>query len=178
MDLLPYLITKLMFTDPGTPPGFEIGSPPPTADTSTDTGMMDVSQSSVQFIANEAKEFHPVIRRMQARHEEASAQSNFHSLAEVPGTNNIPPAPIRLDDFSWGLPATDFEVQPHHRDPITFEMVQSSFDLKDEATFMGNFTCCELILGSLHDLLQHFEETHANIPSVRATVVREGRLEP
>ncbi|EAT81209.2 hypothetical protein SNOG_11501 [Parastagonospora nodorum SN15] len=36
-----------------------------------------------------------------------------------------------------------------------------------EANFMKDFTCCGLTLASLHDLLQHFEETHANAPAPR-----------
>lgn len=32
---------------------------------------------------------------------------------------------------------------------------------------MKDFTCCGLTLASLHDLLQHFEETHANAPAPR-----------
>jgi transcription factor SFP1 len=36
-----------------------------------------------------------------------------------------------------------------------------------EANFMKDFTCCGLTLASLHDLLQHFEETHANAPAAR-----------
>ena len=37
----------------------------------------------------------------------------------------------------------------------------SSYLPKLEANFMKDFTCCNLILPSLHDLLQHFEEAHA-----------------
>jgi transcription factor SFP1 len=37
----------------------------------------------------------------------------------------------------------------------------SSYLPKLEASFMKDFTCCGLTLPSLHDLLQHFEEAHA-----------------
>lgn len=37
----------------------------------------------------------------------------------------------------------------------------SSYLPKLEANFMKDFSCCDLTLGTLHDLLQHFEETHA-----------------
>lgn len=37
----------------------------------------------------------------------------------------------------------------------------SSYLPKMEANFMRDFICCGLILESLHDLLQHFEEQHA-----------------
>jgi hypothetical protein len=40
----------------------------------------------------------------------------------------------------------------------------SSYLPKMEAAFMKDFTCCGLTLASLHDLLQHFEETHTNAP--------------
>lgn len=43
----------------------------------------------------------------------------------------------------------------------------SSYLPKMEAAFMKDFTCCGLTLASLHDLLQHFEETHANAPPAR-----------
>ncbi|KAI1510992.1 c2h2 transcription factor protein [Pyrenophora tritici-repentis] len=43
----------------------------------------------------------------------------------------------------------------------------SSYLPKMEAAFMKDFTCCGLTLASLHDLLQHFEETHANTPAAR-----------
>ncbi|KAF1835284.1 hypothetical protein BDW02DRAFT_619381 [Decorospora gaudefroyi] len=43
----------------------------------------------------------------------------------------------------------------------------SSYLPKMEAAFMKDFTCCGLTLASLHDLLQHFEETHANPPATR-----------
>jgi transcription factor SFP1 len=43
----------------------------------------------------------------------------------------------------------------------------SSYLPKMEANFMKDFTCCGLTLASLHDLLQHFEETHANAPAPR-----------
>lgn len=45
----------------------------------------------------------------------------------------------------------------------------SSYLPKMEAAFMKDFTCCGLTLASLHDLLQHFEETHANAPAARAS---------
>jgi transcription factor SFP1 len=37
----------------------------------------------------------------------------------------------------------------------------SSYLPKLEASFMKDFSCCDMILASLHDLLQHFEEAHA-----------------
>ncbi|RCI12981.1 hypothetical protein L249_0267 [Ophiocordyceps polyrhachis-furcata BCC 54312] len=36
----------------------------------------------------------------------------------------------------------------------------SSYLPKLEATFMRDFTCCDKILPNLHDLLQHYEESH------------------
>lgn len=45
----------------------------------------------------------------------------------------------------------------------------SSYLPKMEAAFMKDFTCCGLTLASLHDLLQHFEEVHANAPGGRPT---------
>lgn len=54
----------------------------------------------------------------------------------------------------------------------------SSYLPKMEAAFMKDFTCCGLTLASLHDLLQHFEETHANAPAPRASQPTQGGLPP
>lgn len=43
----------------------------------------------------------------------------------------------------------------------------SSYLPKMEASFMKDFSCCGITLDSLHDLLQHFEEVHAQ-PSAQA----------
>ena len=40
----------------------------------------------------------------------------------------------------------------------------SSYMPKLEAQFMKDFSCCGIILASLHDLLQHYEEAHAQQP--------------
>lgn len=39
----------------------------------------------------------------------------------------------------------------------------SSYLPKLEANFMKDFSCCGLVLPSLHDLLQHYEESHAHV---------------
>ncbi|ORY14192.1 hypothetical protein BCR34DRAFT_647079 [Clohesyomyces aquaticus] len=54
----------------------------------------------------------------------------------------------------------------------------SSYLPKLEANFMKDFTCCGLTLASLHDLLQHFEETHANAPASRTSQSAQGGLPP
>jgi transcription factor SFP1 len=54
----------------------------------------------------------------------------------------------------------------------------SSYLPKMEAAFMKDFTCCGLTLASLHDLLQHFEETHANAPATRTSQSGQGGLPP
>jgi len=54
----------------------------------------------------------------------------------------------------------------------------SSYLPKMEAAFMKDFTCCGLTLDSLHDLLQHFEETHANAPASRTSQSAQGGLAP
>ena len=41
----------------------------------------------------------------------------------------------------------------------------SSYLPKLEANFMKDFSCCGMILPTLHDLLQHYEEAHAQKPS-------------
>ncbi|KAI9893906.1 MAG: Transcriptional regulator of ribosomal biogenesis proteins [Vezdaea aestivalis] len=43
----------------------------------------------------------------------------------------------------------------------------SSYLPKMEANFMKDFACCGLVLPSLHDLLQHYEEFHAEQGSTR-----------
>lgn len=54
----------------------------------------------------------------------------------------------------------------------------SSYLPKMEANFMKDFTCCGLTLASLHDLLQHFEETHANVPASRTSQSNQGGMPP
>ncbi|KAF1946790.1 hypothetical protein EJ02DRAFT_462107 [Clathrospora elynae] len=54
----------------------------------------------------------------------------------------------------------------------------SSYLPKMEAAFMKDFTCCGLTLASLHDLLQHFEETHANAPAARPSQPSQNGLPP
>src|SRR2546430_3069466 len=48
--------------------------------------------------------------------------------------------------------------------PFTYQSPSfhsSSYLPKLEAEFMRNFSCCGVTLPSLHDLLQHYEEAHA-----------------
>jgi transcription factor SFP1 len=54
----------------------------------------------------------------------------------------------------------------------------SSYLPKMEANFMKDFTCCGLTLASLHDLLQHFEETHANAGPPRPSQSNQGVMPP
>jgi transcription factor SFP1 len=54
----------------------------------------------------------------------------------------------------------------------------SSYLPKMEAAFMKDFTCCGLTLASLHDLLQHFEEVHANAPASRPSQSNQGGMPP
>ena len=53
--------------------------------------------------------------------------------------------------------------------PFTFHQSpsyhSSSYLPKLEANFMRDFACCGLTLPSLHDLLQHYEEAHAQKPN-------------
>ena len=51
--------------------------------------------------------------------------------------------------------------------PFTFQSPSfhsSSYVPKLEANFMKDFSCCGITLPSLHDLLQHYEEAHADKP--------------
>lgn len=52
----------------------------------------------------------------------------------------------------------------------------SSYLPKLEANFMRDFYCCGLTLPTLHDLLQHYEEAHAQKPSEVSQVA--GRQQP
>ena len=52
----------------------------------------------------------------------------------------------------------------------------SSYLPKMEANFMKDFTCCGLTLDSLHDLLQHFEERHAQASAMRTSQSTQGGL--
>src|ERR1700735_674336 len=48
--------------------------------------------------------------------------------------------------------------------PFTFQSPSfhsSSYLPKLEANFMRDFSCCGVMLPTLHDLLQHYEEAHA-----------------
>src|SRR5579862_3685596 len=48
--------------------------------------------------------------------------------------------------------------------PFTYQSPSyhsSSYLPKLEANFMRDFSCCGITLPSLHDLLQHYEESHA-----------------
>ena len=58
-----------------------------------------------------------------------------------------------------------YSVMMSGTSPFTFHQSpsyhSSSYLPKLEANFMRDFSCCGLILPSLHDLLQHYEEAHA-----------------
>jgi transcription factor SFP1 len=54
----------------------------------------------------------------------------------------------------------------------------SSYLPKMEANFMRDFTCCGLTLENLHDVLQHFEEVHADAPASRNSKSTQGGLQP
>lgn len=54
----------------------------------------------------------------------------------------------------------------------------SSYLPKMEANFMRDFTCCGLTLANLHDVLQHFEEVHADAPASRNAKPAQGGLPP
>ncbi|PSN71635.1 hypothetical protein BS50DRAFT_607302 [Corynespora cassiicola Philippines] len=78
---------------------------------------------------------------------------------------------IRDDIMMTGTsPAAAFNQSPSFH--------SSSYLPKMEANFMKDFTCCGLTLASLHDLLQHFEETHANAPASRASQSNQGGMPP
>ncbi|KAF2638276.1 hypothetical protein P280DRAFT_491725 [Massarina eburnea CBS 473.64] len=47
-----------------------------------------------------------------------------------------------------------------------------------EANFMRDFTCCGLTLANLHDVLQHFEEVHADAPASRNSKSAQPGLPP
>ena len=64
-------------------------------------------------------------------------------------------------------PTTDmYSVMMSGTSPFTFHQSpsyhSSSYLPKLEANFMRDFSCCGLTLPSLHDLLQHYEEAHAD----------------
>ncbi|PVI06651.1 hypothetical protein DM02DRAFT_638420 [Periconia macrospinosa] len=54
----------------------------------------------------------------------------------------------------------------------------SSYLPKMEANFMRDFTCCGLTLANLHDVLQHFEEVHADAPASRNSRPSQNGLPP
>jgi transcription factor SFP1 len=77
---------------------------------------------------------------------------------------------IRDDIMMTGTSPAAFNGSPSYH--------SSSYLPKMEAAFMKDFTCCGLTLASLHDLLQHFEETHANAPASRPSQSAQGGLPP
>ncbi|KAF2268193.1 hypothetical protein CC78DRAFT_551442 [Lojkania enalia] len=77
---------------------------------------------------------------------------------------------IRDDIMMTGTSPAAFNQSPSFH--------SSSYLPKMEAAFMKDFTCCGLTLASLHDLLQHFEETHANAPASRTSQSGQGGLPP
>jgi transcription factor SFP1 len=75
-----------------------------------------------------------------------------------------PPGPC----LSFSLPTlmlVAFSIMMSGTSPFTFgnspSYHSSSYLPKLEANFMRDFSCCGMILPSLHDLLQHYEEAHA-----------------
>lgn len=55
----------------------------------------------------------------------------------------------------------------------------SSYLPKLEANFMRDFSCCGRTLASLHDLLQHYEESHATqTPQVLHRASQAGQAGP
>ncbi|KAF2864850.1 hypothetical protein BDV95DRAFT_600233 [Massariosphaeria phaeospora] len=77
---------------------------------------------------------------------------------------------IRDDISMSGTSPANYNQSPSYH--------SSSYLPKMEAAFMKDFTCCGLILPSLHDLLRHFEETHANAPAPRNSQPAQGGLNP
>ncbi|KAF2731599.1 hypothetical protein EJ04DRAFT_442719 [Polyplosphaeria fusca] len=77
---------------------------------------------------------------------------------------------IREDIMMTGTSPAAFGQSPSYH--------SSSYLPKMEANFMKDFTCCGLVLATLHDLLQHFEETHANAPASRTSQSAQGGLPP
>ncbi|KAI5293915.1 Transcriptional regulator of ribosomal biogenesis proteins [Ascosphaera acerosa] len=54
----------------------------------------------------------------------------------------------------------------------------SSYLPKLEANFMRDFTCCNYVLPTLHDLLQHYEEAHAQKPPPTSQAQSQQRADP
>src|ERR1700761_6837517 len=60
--------------------------------------------------------------------------------------------------------------------PFTFQSPSfhsSSYLPKLEANFMKDFSCCGLTLPTLHDLLQHYEEAHAQKDSIHTASTQQ-----
>lgn len=81
-----------------------------------------------------------------------------------------------MGGMSWGgLSVSSFirdEIQmtgtspyPAHQSP---SLHSSSYIPKLEANFMRDFTCCDRTWPTLHDLLTHYEDSHAAMPPARS----------
>ncbi|GAM91590.1 hypothetical protein ANO11243_096420 [Dothideomycetidae sp. 11243] len=60
------------------------------------------------------------------------------------------------DDILMGTSPYNFQSPSFH---------SSSYLPKMEANFMRDYVCCGITLDSLHELLQHYEEAHAGVPT-------------
>ncbi|KAK8228847.1 hypothetical protein HDK90DRAFT_504470 [Phyllosticta capitalensis] len=84
-----------------------------------------------------------------------------------------------LNGMSWGGVSVGSWIRDDvimaGTSPYTFgrspSFHSSSYLPKMEANFMKDFNCCGLTLDSLHELLQHFEECHANPPAVQRSSI-------
>ncbi|KAF2493656.1 hypothetical protein BU16DRAFT_551428 [Lophium mytilinum] len=72
------------------------------------------------------------------------------------------------DDIFMGGTSPAFNQSPSYH--------SSSYLPKMEANFMKDFSCCGLVLDTLHELLQHYEEKHANPSNLRTSQSAQGGL--
>ncbi|KAL1794508.1 hypothetical protein ACET3X_007929 [Alternaria dauci] len=151
--------------EPQTPPGFAIGSPPCSTDTSSDVVMQDVESPSTSSVSDRPGEATLGLNTGQNR----PGQQLFQSDVLSHGLEEQTAAKTMKSIWGWwegnqflAFPTAHSETYGvENRDPVTFELSQSPYEVQDEAAFLKNYTCCGFVIESLHDLLNHFEATHA-----------------
>lgn len=106
-----------------------------------------------EHLRKHMRKYHSDIKtkpQIQSR-ETTTVMTDEASLASLDGAHADP------EMLNTPVPARDCQVQPQSSDvPSTWP--------EAEIDFLNGFACCQKIFGSLHQLFDHYEETHANSP--------------
>lgn len=180
--------------DISTPPRFNSTSPRNQTSNLTfalqEAGANDYQQSAINFATNTGNDGREGRLSVGGRHDSISNGLGY-------SYNGTGARPISMKDrprresgagsFAGGISWGGVSVGSWIRDDIMMAGTSPAFNQspsyhsssylpKMEANFMRDFTCCGLTLDSLHDLLQHFEETHAQQSTLRTSQSTQGGL--